>query len=391
VHIDPAITILVSVVLGILAIGLASKLMKQPSVVGYLLAGVLLGPSGFEVVSDRGLLERMGEFGVLLLLFFVGMEVTPKKLVASWRIAVIGTLGQIVLSIAVVALISPLFGWTLPQCLLFGFVISLSSTAVVIKMLEDRGLMRRRFGQNVLGILLAQDLAIIPMMMILSTLSGEDAGTGQIAGQIIGGALLLGLLGFVLYRGEIHLPFARRIEGDHELQVFAALGLCFGLAAVTGLFHLSGALGAFAAGILVAAARETDWVKDSLESMRALFLGFFFVSIGMLIDLQFVLTHWLEVLLVVIGAFLTNGVINAVILRVGGYNWKQAAYGSSYLAQIGEFSFVLAAIGYSAGIVDSDGYDLIIVVIALSLLISPLTIGLAGRRLKSAANDLSAA
>jgi CPA2 family monovalent cation:H+ antiporter-2 len=381
VHIDPAVGILVAVILGILAIATASKLLKQPNVVGYLLAGILLGPAGLELVTDRDLLDRMGAFGVLLLMFFVGMEVTPRKLIESWRIAVLGTLVQIFLSVGFITLLSPLTDWTLQQCVFFGFVISLSSTAVVIKMLETRQMLQKKLGQDILSILLAQDLAIIPMIIILSSMSGDQLSSSDLILQGVGSLVLVALLAFVLIKGEIRLPFARQITEDHELQVFAALGICFGLAVVTSLFHLSGALGAFVAGIIVAAARETDWVKDSLESMRALFLAFFFVSVGMLIDPQFLIDNLGQVAIVVVGAFVVNTVINAVILRTGGYDWPHAIYGSTYLAQIGEFSFMLAAIGFSSGVIEKSGYHLIIVAIAVTLLISPLVTALTGRRL----------
>ena len=382
-HIDPAVGILVAVILGILAIATASKLLKQPNVVGYLLAGILLGPAGLELVTDRDLLDRMGAFGVLLLMFCVGMEVTPRKLIESWKIAVLGTLVQIFLSVGFITLLSPLTDWTLQQCVFFGFVISLSSTAVVIKMLETRQMLQKKLGQDILSILLAQDLAIIPMIIILSSMSGDQLSSSDLILQGVGSLVLVALLAFVLIKGEIHLPFARQITEDHELQVFAALGICFGLAVVTSLFHLSGALGAFVAGIIVAAARETDWVKDSLESMRALFLAFFFVSVGMLIDPQFLIDNIGQVAIVVVGAFVVNTVINAVILRTGGYDWPHAIYGSTYLAQIGEFSFMLAAIGFSSGVIEKGGYHLIIVAIAVTLLISPLVTALTGRRLLS--------
>ncbi|MEN3976625.1 cation:proton antiporter [Emcibacter sp. SYSU 3D8] len=382
-HLDPSITVLVAAILGILAIAAASKLLNQPNVVGYLAAGIVLGPAGLGLITDTELLDRMGAFGVLLLMFFVGMEVTPRKLLATWKIALLGTLFQIGVSIGFITLLSPLTDWSIQQCVFYGFVISLSSTAVVIKLLETRGMLQKALGQDILSILLAQDLAIIPMMMALSAMNGGEISSTDLALQGIGSLLLLGLLAFVLIKKEIHLPFARHISSDHELQVFAALGLCFGLAVITSLFNLSGALGAFVAGIVVSAARETDWVRGSLESMRALFLAFFFVSIGMLIDPQFLYEHLLQVSIVVVGAFTMNTAINAFVLRLAGYDWRSAVYGSSYLAQIGEFSFMLAAIGVSSRIINKADYNVIIVAIAVSLMVSPFLTALAGRRLQS--------
>ena len=375
-HIDPLIPPLVGVVAVVLALGLVLQAFRQPQLVGYIIAGVIIGPSGIGLLTDVRLIEQLGAIGVTLLLFFIGMEVSPHHLVRGWRVAVIGTLSQVLVSIACVAFIGVMLDWSLERVILLGFVISLSSTAVVLKLLKDRGELDSKAGNNVLLILLAQDLAVVPMLIVISMLSGDSPATGDLMRQIVGGVAVIALAVFTVSRKQIRLPLAARIRGDHELQIFAALFICFGLAFITGSLGLSAALGAFVAGMIVASARETDWVHHSLEPLRVIFIGLLFVSMGMLIDLSFLARHWGQVMALVAGVFLTNTFINALILKGLGDQWRTSLYSAALLAQIGEFSFVLASVGLQAGIIEGFSYQMTIAVIALSLLLSPAWIAL---------------
>jgi len=381
-HMDPALPTLVVVLLVIFMLGLSLRLLNQPHVVGYLLAGICLGPELLGLISDKELLERLGAFGVVLLLFFVGMEVSPQRLVSNWRVAVLGTLFQILISIGVIWLLGEWFNWPLGRTLLFGFVISLSSTAVVLKMLQDWGELDSSVGQNALGILLAQDLAIIPMLIIVSLLGGEEVQTSELTMQLVGGAVLIAIFSWIVYRGEIRLPLARWIRDDHELQVFAAMVICLGLGLVTGLFSLSTALGAFIGGMIVGAAKETQWVHHSLEPFRVIFVALFFVSVGMLVNIDLILQNWGQITLLVLAVFITNMIINALILHVLGNSWADSIYAGALLAQIGEFAFVLAAVGLHAGVIIEAAYQLIIAVISLTLLLSPVWVALTKHMLK---------
>jgi CPA2 family monovalent cation:H+ antiporter-2 len=376
-HVDPLIPPLVGVVAVVLALGLILQTFRQPQLVGYIVAGIIIGPSGLGLLTDVELIEHLGAIGVTLLLFFVGMEVSPFQLIHGWRVAVLGTLSQILVSVASVALIGVILEWSPARIILLGFVISLSSTAVVLKLLKDRGELNSKAGNNVLLILLAQDLAVVPMLIAVSFLSGEAPGTGDLLKQVIGGAVMVTLAVITVTREQIRLPLAGRIRKNHELQVFAALLICFGLAFVTGSLGLSSALGAFVAGMIVASARETDWVRHSLEPLRIIFIGLLFVSMGMLIDLSFIAKYWEQVILLVAGVLLTNTFINAFILKALGDSWRTSLYSAALLAQIGEFSFVLASVGLQAGIIEEFSYQMTIAVIALTLLLSPAWIAAA--------------
>ena len=379
-HIDPLLPTLVAIIAVVLLIGLSLQLLRQPQVIGYLLAGVAIGPFGLALLTDIQFANRLGGFGVVLLLFFVGMEVAPRQLLSGWRIAVVGTLIQVALSVALVIPIGLWFSWPMERIVLLGFVTSLSSTAVIIKLLSDSGELNRKEGQDILGILLVQDLIIIPMLIILGLLGGETPGLSELGLQIGGSIVIISMLIWALSRDSFHFPFGHLFRRDPELQVFAALLICLGLSLLTGMAHLSTALGAFAAGILVTAARETQWVHHSLEPFRVIFVALFFVSVGMLVDVTFIVSHAVQVLLLVLSVLIGNTLLNGIILRVLGYRWRESLYAGAMLSQIGEFSFVLAAVGLTAGIITEIAYQYTIAVIALSLLVSPFWI-LAARRI----------
>lgn len=370
-HIDSALPLFVGVVFAIVLVALALRAIGQPQIVGYLLAGVAIGPHGLGLLTDIDTIGRLGSFGLIMLLFFIGMEVSPKHLLGRWRVAIGGVLLQILASIGVVLLLGIFYEWSWPRIIFTGFVISLSSTAVVLKLLKDWNELGTQTGQNVLVILLAQDLVLVPMLIIVSLMSGGGTDYGTLAAQIVGAVVLLGLTGWVVSRDRVHLPFATYLRADHELQVFAALLLCFGLALLSGVLQLSTVLGAFVAGLIVSSARETDWVHRSLEPFRVVFVAVFFVSVGMLIELPFIRDNWLEIALLVAVVVAVNTAINAAALRALGSSLRRSLYAGALLSQVGEFSFVLSSVGLHAGVIDGDVYRIMIAVIALSLLLSP--------------------
>ncbi|MBA6416525.1 cation:proton antiporter [Colwellia sp. 6M3] len=379
---DPFLPQAVGAIFFILLLGFILKFFRQPHVVAYLIAGIFIGPWGFGLVTDIDSISRLGTAGVVLLLFFVGMETDIHKLVENWKLIIFGTLMQIILSVGCVWLLGIWFDWSLARIVLIGFVISLSSTAIVIKLLQDNGMLSSSLGQSALGILLAQDLAIIPMLIIIGLLGAGNIDNVQLVKQGVGTLFAVALFAFVITRKQVHLPLSKWLKGDHELQLFAALGICFGLAMLTAWFELSTALGAFIAGMLVGAAKETLWVHRTLDSFRVLFVALFFVSVGMLLDISFLISHWQQTAILVMAALITNIFINAIILKLSKFSWKESLYAGVLLSQIGEFSFVLAAVGHQASIINEYGYQLALCVISLSLLSSPIWIGLSKKWLK---------
>lgn len=370
-HLDPIMPYLVGAILAVLMLGLLLRLFRQPYVVGYLIAGIILGPHGIALIEDEALLGRLGAIGVVLLLFFIGMEVSPRKLLDNWKVAVLGTLLQIVISVGCVWPLGLFLDWPLERIVLIGFVISLSSTAVVLKLLQDWKEFDSKVGQDVLAILLAQDLAVIPMLIVLSMIGGVHEDTGNIWLQLLGAGVMALVVGYIAIRDTIHLPLSKLLGDDREMQIFAALCICLGLSLLTGMVGLSTALGAFVAGMLIGAAKETQWAHHSLESFRIVFVALFFVSIGMLVDLSFITDHWLQIAVLVMLVVITNTFINGLILKMLGDSWRNSLYAGTLLSQIGEFSFILAAVGIQAHIISDFGYQMTVAVISVSLLISP--------------------
>lgn len=381
-HLDPLMPQLVGAILLILLTGLLLRLARQPHVIAYLFAGILIGPWGLELITDTEVIARLGAIGVVLLLFFVGMETDAQKLVANWKLAVFGTLIQIGLSVFFVWLLGLWYEWSLARTLLIGFVISLSSTAVVIRLLQDSRILPSKLGQAVLAILLAQDLAIIPMLIILGIVGSGEVDDVHLAKQGIGALAAAVLFGFIVSRKHVYLPLSRWLKEDPELQLFAALSICFGFALITAWLGLSTALGAFIGGMVIGAARETQWVHHSLDPLRVLFVALFFVSVGLLLDIHFLADHWIQVSILTFAALVTNTFINALILKVAQFNWRDSLYAGLLLSQIGEFSFVLAAVGLQAAIIHNYGYQLALCVISLSLLLSPMWISVGRHLLK---------
>ena len=378
-HYDPFMLKIVGAILGILGVAFISRALRQPHVVGYLAAGILLGPHGLALLTERATLSRIGEFGVLLLLFFIGMENNPRDLLTRWRITFIGTAVQIGASVGCISLLGWWLGWSPSRIVLLGFVVSLSSTALVLNYLRETGQTEAKIGKDALGVLLAQDLAVIPMLIVIDFFGSGGFNGETIALQLVGGSLALALLAWIVWGKNLRLPFSQKLRGDRELQIFVAFALCLGFALLAEGFELSASLGAFLAGMLVGAARETEWVADRMEPFRVVFVALFFVSVGLLVSLDFVLEHAMLVGFIAVAVLLGNTLINALIFHALGDPWRYSIYAGAHLAQIGEFSFVLAAVGVQSDLITSFEYQLVIAVISATLLLSPAWIGLIGR------------
>jgi CPA2 family monovalent cation:H+ antiporter-2 len=253
---------------------------------------------------------------------------------------------------------------------------------LVIKILQEWKEQETKPAQDAIGILLVQDIAIVPMFIVLGLLNGHGISSNELMLQLIGGIAAIALVAFLLKKNTpAQMPFRDLFANDTETQVFAALILCFGLSFITALFGLSSALGAFLAGMVVAATRETEWVHTTLEPFRIVFVALFFVSVGMLVDLSFLRDQCWVILSLVIISYAVNSGITACVIKFLGRSWKEALYSALLLSQIGEFSFVLAAAGKEAGLISDYGYDLTLSVIAFNLLLSPAWISIAKKRM----------
>ncbi|MBN2718004.1 MAG: cation:proton antiporter [Deltaproteobacteria bacterium] len=355
----------------VMAVGFLLKIFKQPSVISYIIVGVVLGPSVFGVASGSDDISAVGSLGLVLLLFLVGMEMSLPKLIANWRISVIGTFLQVVISLLVMWGLGVYLGWPVARIVMLGFVLALSSTAVILKLLGDWNEMQTRVGQNVIGVLLTQDVLVIVMLVVMNYLGGTAIETWTVVTQVAGLVAVAVILFIIIKKKHIHLPFEKHIARDNELQVFVALTTCFGFAMLAELAHLSAALGSFIGGIIVSSTASTKWIQKSLHAFQVIFVSTFFVYVGMIIDLSFVWENVWLIASLVVSVFVLNTVINTLVFVAFRIPWRQSVYAGALLSQVGEFSFVLGTVGLSQNIIAEYTFQLIISTIALSLFLSP--------------------
>lgn len=359
-----------------LACGFIMVRLKQPAIVGYILAGVVLGPYGLGLIKSAEGIDFFAELGLLLLLFIVGLELSLQSFRAVYKIALICAVLQSVVAIGLTWLIGSLFDWSFETSLILGFVLSLSSTAVGIKMLQDIGEFDTQAGRVTMGVLIAQDLLIVPMLVVAQSMGGgESAGSGldiTLAFKLIGAIGVLAAIVITLTRyGRVHLPWSDYLRANAEMAPLANIGFCFVLAAASGAMGLSPSYGAFVAGLILGSSTDRRPAFLMVAPIQSIMLMVFFLSIGLLLNLQFVWEHLITVTLLVLVVLIAKTATNISILNILGQKWENAFISGLVMAQIGEFSFALAKVGLGSGALDREAYQLALSVIALSLILSP--------------------
>lgn len=374
------------VALAALLCGTAMARLRQPAIVGYILAGVLLGPSALGLVHERQQISTLAELGVLLLLFLVGMELSVRAFVVTWRLAVTAVALQVGISVGVLLLASAVFGFSTSLAVLLGFFVALSSTAVAVKMLEEIGQLRTRVGRVTVSILIAQDLAFLPMLLIVDFMGVAGFGFWGMVKFLLSIALLAGLMAVLNRRRKVSLPFARIFEGHADLSPLTGLAYCFGAGAIFGVIGLSPAYGAFVAGLVIGNSAQRKIMHRVVQPVQSILVMVFFLSIGLLIDLRFILDNVGTVLLLLLMVTLFKTAMNVGILKFQGETWQSAFLDGVIISQIGEFSFLLAASGLAVGAIDENGAKLAVAVTVLSLALSPIWLTTARRVQRMAAS-----
>ncbi len=351
-------------------------------VLGYLFGGAIIGPSALGLISEGETFATLAEFGVVFLLFAVGLELPAERLrLLFGRIFALGA-AQVLLTALAVAVAAWLAGRGLAVATVIGAGLALSSTAIVARMLFDRGELTTQFGRTVIGVLLVQDLAVGPFLVVVVALGQAEAGLAAALGiallkTIVAVAVILGL-GRVVLR---HI-FAQ-VAAIREPEVFAALTLAIVLAAgwLTQLAGLSMAFGAFLAGMLLADTQYRHQVAAEIRPFRGLLLGLFFMTVGMSVDPAFVWRNADAILLLSAAILLGKGIILAALARVVGLSAAQALHLGVLLAQGGEFAFVLFGAALRLGLLPAEAGQLLIAAVALTMMATP-TLAAFGRRLE---------
>ncbi len=347
--------------------------MKQSAIIGYLLAGIAIGPYALGLIPESETIRVLATIGVVLLLFTLGVKFSLREMIRVKKIAIGGGIFQLLLTTGLGIGLATLLGWSLHEAVAFGFLIAISSTMVVIGMLTDRGELETVHGRVMIGILLMQDIAAAFMMFILPALGGYGKNLPVILGLA---ALKAGLfLALVLLLGAWVVPrFIRRVagRGPRELFIISSAVLCFAGAFGAYYFGLSAALGAFAVGLLISESEFAHQVLGDMIPLRDIFAALFFVSVGMLIDLPFMAGNIITIILLVVAIVLGKFLICSATALFFGYRGKTIPLVGAGMIQIGEFSFVLAELVLGAGVISEQLYSLILASALVSIILTPL-------------------
>jgi len=362
-----------AVVLGAaLAGGMAARFLKQSAIIGYLLAGVVIGPHALGLIQESDEIRVLATIGVVLLLFTLGVKLSLREMIRVRRVAIGGGIFQLLATTGLGIGVAALLGWSLQEAVILGFLIAISSTMVVIGMLTQRGELETVHGRVMIGILLVQDIAAAFMMFILPVLGGSAGNLASVLGLAV---LKAGVfLALVLFLGAWVVPrFIRRVagRGSRELFILSGAVLCFGGAFAAYYFGLSAALGAFAVGLLISESDFAHQVLGDMIPLRDIFSAIFFVSVGMLIDLPFMAANINTVIAIVVTIVLGKFVICSAAARLFGYGGKAILLVGAGMIQIGEFSFVLAELGLGTGAISERLYSLILASAMISIILTP--------------------
>ena len=366
------VIIVVTALLG----GLLAQRIRQPLVLGYILAGVIVGPYGFAVVSDMHEIELLAEIGVALLLFALGLEFAFRDMLPVRAIALIGTPVQIAVTIAYGYGLGTWLGWEWRPALWLGALISLSSTMVVLRTLMSQGRMGTLSSRVMVGILIVQDLAVVPLMIILPQLHDPQTGLALLGLAALKAALFLALTVGVGVRWLPRVMVYIAGWNSRELFLLSITAIGLGIGYATHLVGLSFALGAFVAGMVLS---ESDYGHQALSDilpLRDLFGLLFFASVGMLFDPAFLFAHLYEVVVLVVFIMLGKMLIFAVLPRCFGYRNVIPLAVALTMFQVGEFSFLLARVGLKAGAIDADLYALVVTTAIATIILTPVLSGL---------------
>jgi len=371
------ILVIFSLAIGVL---LVCQRLSLPTVLGFLLTGILAGPYGFGLISAIHEVEILAEIGVMLLLFTIGIEFSLKDFMRMKKSVVVGGSLQVVLTFLVSFAISTRLGRPFNEAVFIGFFISLSSTAIVLKILQEKAEFDSPHGRTALAVLIFQDIAVVPMILFTPLLAGEGAHLGKSLGFL---ALKgVGVFAFVAASARWVVPsllYQIARSRSRELFLLSVLVMCFGVAWLTYLAGLSLALGAFLAGLIISESEYGYHALGNIVPFRDVFTSLFFVSIGMLLDLDFLVKHPDQVALISVAVIICKTFIATIAALFLGFSLRTAFIVGLTLCQVGEFSFILARVGVDYGLLIGDTFQLFLAVAIITMGATPFMMALAPR------------
>lgn len=349
---------------------------RLPTILGFLITGVIAGPHGLSLITEVHEIEILAEIGVILLLFIIGMEFSLRNLALIKRTVLLGGATQVGVTILLVGLVLMVFNFTAPEAFFVGFLFALSSTAIVLKLLQDKGEINSPHGKVVLGILIFQDIVVVPMMLVAPLMAGDSENIVlELLLMVLKGAFVIV---FVLISARYLVPkllFLVAQTKSKELFILSIVVICFAVAWLTQSLGLSLALGAFMAGLIISESEYSHQATSNILPFREIFTSFFFVSIGMLLDFGFMLQHLPLILLFTACTFILKGFIAAMAARILQYPLRTSLLVGLSLFQVGEFAFILSKTGISSGLLSDEVYQYFLSVSLLTMAVTPFVIG----------------
>lgn len=353
----------------------ALQKLKLPSIIGFLITGIIIGPFGFSLINAVEQVEILSEIGVILLLFVIGMELSIKQLISIKKTVFIGGSLQVGLTILIASLVYYFLGSSWNESVFVGFLFSLSSTAIVLKTLQDRQQITAPHARNALAILIFQDIIVVPMMLVTPMMAGESTNLGLSILLLIVKSIIVLAITFVSARYVVpRLMHAVAKTNSKELFLLVTITLCFAVAFLTSEAGLSLALGAFIAGLIVSESEYSHQATSIILPFRELFTSFFFVSVGMLLDLTFFLSNIPIILLLVLIVFVVKSSVAAIAVAILKYPIRTVLLTGLSLFQVGEFAFILSKVGIEYNLLTAETNQYFLSVSIVSMILTPFVI-----------------
>ena len=354
--------------------------LRVPAVVGYLLTGIFVGPYGFWLVKAVHEVEILAEIGIVLLLFTIGIEFSLERLLRIRKSVLMGGSLQVLLTFLATLFIARRFGQAFGEAVFIGFLVALSSTAIVLKLIQERAEVDSPHGRTTLGILIFQDIIIVPMILVTPLLAGATGNLGESVLVLLAkgiGIILLVMVSTKWIVPQVLYQITR--TRNQDIFLLSVIVICLGVAWLTSKAGLSLALGAFLAGLIISESEYSHQALGNILPFRDVFTSFFFVSIGMLLDIGFLFQQPITIVLIALGVLLLKSVIACFVTVLLGFPFRTSIMVGLALSQVGEFSFILSRSGVEHGLLAGNTYQMFLAFSVLSMAATPFIIALAPR------------
>jgi CPA2 family monovalent cation:H+ antiporter-2 len=371
----PLIKDIIVLLLSSIIVVLILNKLKLPSIVGLLVTGIIIGPYGLKLIDAVHEVEILSEIGIVLLLFVIGMEFSLKQLYSIGKTVFLGGLVQVGLTVLVTFSLGYFAGFSIEASVFLGFLFSLSSTAIVLNILQSRNEISSPHGKNALGILIFQDIIVVPMMLVTPILAGERGNLGfELLTLLIKSIIVVAGTYFAARFVAPKVLYTIARTKNRELFLMFTIAMCVLISYLTSLAGLSLALGAFLAGLIISESDYSHQATSTMLPFREFFSSFFYVSIGMLMDVSFFFEHYAIIIGIAILVFIVKSSITLLAISILKYNIRTALLSGFAIFQIGEFAFILSKVGIKNGILTPEANQYFLSISIFTMLFTPFVI-----------------